>query len=117
MELVSGPGRRGAVAWLPEPKNSYFFTAKETADYKPWTGKCRMAGNCRAAAPGHRRGSAPAPGRRSHRQVSVLVLGAALTLTAAACSSSGTSGSSTGGQTLTVAMVEAFTGPNSIDGI
>jgi branched-chain amino acid transport system substrate-binding protein len=40
----------------------------------------------------------------------------AFTLTMAACSSGSTSGSSSG-KTLTVAMVEAFTGPNSIDGI
>jgi ABC-type branched-subunit amino acid transport system substrate-binding protein len=76
-----------------------------------------MAGTCRAAAPGHRRGSTPVAARRARRHASALVLGVALTLTAAACGSGSTGGSATGGKTLTVAMVEAFTGPNSIDGI
>ena len=77
-----------------------------------------MAGKCRAAvAPGRGRGSIPATGRRARRQASALALLVSFTLTLAACSSSSTGGSSTGGKTLTVAMVEAFTGPNSIDGI
>src|ERR1700730_8226746 len=81
-----------------------------------------MAGKCRAAvAPGRRRGSirgsVPATRRRARRQASAPALLVAFTLTLAACSSGSTGGSSTGGKTLTVAMVEAFTGANSIDGI
>jgi ABC-type branched-subunit amino acid transport system substrate-binding protein len=46
------------------------------------------------------------------------VLTSALALALAACGSSGTGGGGgSGSKTLTVAMVEAFTGPNSIDGI
>ncbi len=75
-----------------------------------------MVGKCRVAvAPGRCRGSTPATRRRTRGQASALVLAVAFALTMAACSSS-TSGSTASG-TLTVAMVEAFTGPNSIDGI
>jgi branched-chain amino acid transport system substrate-binding protein len=77
-----------------------------------------MASKCRAAvAPGRRRGRIPATGRPARRQARALALLVAFTLTLAACGSGGTGGSSTGGKTLTVAMVEAFTGSNSIDGI
>lgn len=75
-----------------------------------------MAGKCRAVAPERRRGSALATRRRTRCQVRALALMAALALTMAACSS-GTRGNANGGSTLTVAMVEAFTGANSIDGI
>ena len=69
-----------------------------------------------AAALVGRRGSSPATRRRT-RQRSALTLAVAFTLTMAACSS-GTGGNSASGTgTLTIAMVEAFTGANSIDGI
>jgi ABC-type branched-subunit amino acid transport system substrate-binding protein len=55
--------------------------------------------------------------RRRARQVTGLAAAATVALAMAACSSSHASGSSAGPKTLTVAMVEAFTGPNSIDGI
>ena len=75
-----------------------------------------MVDRCRAAAgSGYRRGSRPATRCRTRGQLSALVLTVAFTLTMAACASS-TNGSTASG-TLTIGMVEAFTGPNSIDGI
>jgi ABC-type branched-subunit amino acid transport system substrate-binding protein len=50
------------------------------------------------------------------RQERALALAAALALAMAACSSAGGGGSTASTSTLTVAMVEAFTGANSIDG-
>lgn len=80
-----------------------------------------MVGKCRVAdVLGLRRGSPLGASCRAHGRASVLVLAAVVALTMAACSSgangSSASGSSAGG-TLTIAMVQAFTGPNSIDGI
>lgn len=77
-------------------------------------GKCRVADVSRV----HRfaRGSR----RRAHGRASALVLAAVVALTLAACGSSGSGGSTSGGSsngTLTIAVVQAFTGPNSIDGI
>lgn len=75
-------------------------------------GKCRVAG-----APGRCRRSTPVTRLRTRGQGSVLVLTVALALTMAACSSSSGGSSSAGSGTLTIGMVEAFTGPDSIDGI
>jgi ABC-type branched-subunit amino acid transport system substrate-binding protein len=75
-----------------------------------------MVGKCRVpVARGHCRGSTPGTRRRTRGQGSALVLAAVFALTIAACGSGASGGSASG--TLTVAMVEAFTGPNSIDGI
>jgi ABC-type branched-subunit amino acid transport system substrate-binding protein len=76
-----------------------------------------MAGKSRAAV-GTRRhhGSAPATRRFPRRRASA-VLVIAFTLTVAACGSGGPGSGSSGGKMLTVAMVQAFTGPNAIDGI
>jgi len=75
-----------------------------------------MIGNCRmAATPGHRCRTTPTMGRRTRGHASALVLVVAFALAMTACSS-GTSGGTASGP-LTIAMVEAFTGPNSIDGI
>jgi ABC-type branched-subunit amino acid transport system substrate-binding protein len=77
-----------------------------------------MAGTCTGAvAPRRRGGSAPAAWRPVRRQVGALAVGAALALAMAGCSSGGTGGNAASPKTLTVAMVEAFTGPNAIDGI
>jgi len=73
-------------------------------------GKCRMA-----ATPGHRCRTTPTMRRRTRGHASALVLVVAFALAMTACSS-GTSGGTASGP-LTIAMVEAFTGPNSIDGI
>jgi ABC-type branched-subunit amino acid transport system substrate-binding protein len=75
-------------------------------------GKCRVAG-----APGRCRRSASVIRLRTRGYGSVLVLTGALALTMAACSSSSGGSNSAGSGTLTIGMVEAFTGPNSIDGI
>jgi ABC-type branched-subunit amino acid transport system substrate-binding protein len=75
-------------------------------------GKCRVAG-----APGRCRRSTPVTRLRTRGQGSVLVLTVALALTMAACTSSSGGSSSAGSGTLTIGMVEAFTGPDSIDGI
>ena len=74
------------------------------------TGKCRVP-----VARGHCRGPTPGTRRRTRGQASALVLAVVFALTIAACGSGASGGSASG--TLTVAMVEAFTGPNSIDGI
>jgi ABC-type branched-subunit amino acid transport system substrate-binding protein len=77
-----------------------------------------MAGNCkRAAAPGRRGRSTPGTRRRARRQAAGLAVAAALVLGLAACGSGGAGGSNAGAKTLTVAVIQAFTGPNSIDGI
>jgi ABC-type branched-subunit amino acid transport system substrate-binding protein len=68
------------------------------------------------AAPARRRGSAPAARSRLRGRSGALALAATLALAAAGCGGSSSPGSSSP-HTLTVAMVEAFTGPNSIDGI
>jgi len=76
-----------------------------------------MLGKCQiAAALGGRRGSSRATRRRT-RQRSALTLAVAFGLTMTACSSGTTGSSASGTGTLTIGMVEAFTGPNSIDGI
>jgi len=75
-----------------------------------------MMGKCRVpVARGHCRGPTPGTRRRTRGQASALVLAVVFALTIAACGSGAGGGSASG--TLTVAMVEAFTGPNSIDGI
>lgn len=78
-------------------------------------GKCRVADASRV-----HRGFARGSRRRAHGRVSVLVLAAVVALTMAACGSSGSGSGASGGSssgTLTIAVVQAFTGPNSIDGI
>jgi len=76
-----------------------------------------MAGTCMGAvALRHRGGSTPAAGRRVRRHAGAAAF-AALALAMAACSSGGTGGNTASTNTLTVGMVEAFTGANSIDGI
>jgi len=76
-----------------------------------------MLGKCQiAAALGGRRGSSLATRRRT-RQRSALTLAVAFGLIMTACSSGTTGSSASGTGTLTIAMVEAFTGANSIDGI
>ncbi len=75
-----------------------------------------MAGNCRTAV-GLRRHRGSALATPSHlRQRASAAMGIALLLAVAACGSA-SGGGSAGGKTLTIAMVEAFTGSNSIDGI
>ncbi|HUZ51474.1 MAG TPA: ABC transporter substrate-binding protein [Streptosporangiaceae bacterium] len=77
-----------------------------------------MAGTCMGAGvPRRRGGSTPAARRRVRRQAGALPFAAALALAIAGCGSGGTGGNTTSTTTLTVAMVEAFTGANSIDGI
>jgi len=78
-----------------------------------------MVGKCRVAvAPRRYGGSTPATRRQTRGRAGALALAVAIALAMTACSSSstGAKGTTTGG-TLTIAMVEAFTGPNSIDGI
>ena len=75
-------------------------------------GKCRMV-----VAPRHYRGSTPATRRQAHGRAGALVLAVVFALTMTACSSSTSENGNTTSGALTIAMVEAFTGPNSIDGI
>jgi ABC-type branched-subunit amino acid transport system substrate-binding protein len=77
-----------------------------------------MAGTCMGAVVSRRRGgSTPAARRRVRGQAGALAFAAALALAVAACGSGGTGGNTASTKTLTVAMVEAFTGADSIDGI
>src|SRR5215470_2953314 len=77
-----------------------------------------MAGTCvGAVGPRRRRGSTPGAQRRAGHRAGALSVVACLALAMAACSSGGAGGNAASPKTLTIAMVEAFTGPNSIDGI
>ena len=77
-----------------------------------------MVGKCRVAvAPRSYRGYTPATRPQTRGRAAALALAIAFTLSMAACSSSTSGNSNPKSGALTIAMVEAFTGPNSIDGI
>lgn len=78
-----------------------------------------MAGTDRGAVAPRRRGGSELLARsRVRRRAGVLAFAGALAMAVAGCGSASTGGStSSSPKTLTVAMVEAFTGANSIDGI